>query len=98
MLMFGLWLLHIFLHKDHELFNLLCFRPYALNIEIANSLPLNAKPHHKLTCLIKSTTTKEENEFFSHKLPGFHDSTLEPINVVLYLTTTQLVLGDQFLW
>jgi len=58
MLMFSLWLLHIFLHKDHEVFNLLCFRCHALNIEIANSLPLNAKPHDKLTCLIKSTTNR----------------------------------------
>ncbi len=32
-----------FLHKDHKVFNLLCFRCHALNIEIANSLPLNAK-------------------------------------------------------
>jgi hypothetical protein len=36
--------------------------------------------------------------FLSHKLPSFHDYNLEPSNVVLYLTTTQLVLGDQFLW
>jgi hypothetical protein len=36
--------------------------------------------------------------FFSCKLPSFHDSPLEPSNVVLYLTTAQLVLGDQFLW
>jgi len=36
--------------------------------------------------------------FFACKLRSFHDSTLEPNNVVLYLTTTQIVLGDQFLW
>jgi hypothetical protein len=47
-----------FLHKDHKVFNLLCFHRHALNIEIANSLPLNAKPHHELTCLINSTTTR----------------------------------------
>jgi hypothetical protein len=49
--------LHFFA-KGYEVFNLLCCHPHALNIEIANSLHLNAKPHHKITCLIKSTTTR----------------------------------------
>ncbi len=98
MLMLSLWLFSIFLHRDCEMFNFLCFHCHALNIEIVNFQALNAKPHHKLTCLSNQPPLKQENEFFFPKLPWFHNSTSECNNVMLSLTTTQVVLKDQFLW
>jgi hypothetical protein len=40
MLMLILLLFYIFLHRNCEMFNFLCFHPHALDIEIANPLPV----------------------------------------------------------